>query len=290
MAKTVQFSDWAHRFDIEEALQVHLQTVCNRTTSLFGTQTDLYTRGKPRERQKHYIDLLHEERPSRRSLALISTVDKVVRETKMTRIWFLDFQIMRDMGRAINAATKLNCGIQLAQKQMLNTQLHRIIREMTSFNGRRQRDELAGQRQKLFALLETLQILEVKAEWGDTESAGERPRRKWDISKGEDPVPFPSSTLRTLETNLLVAEALSTELITRVVLLHTPQLERDVIRKLRNIGYKPNFEPLPRKVDLNIWQPVRNIYPIRGLASPTVIPHQARVGSSFMSFRFVCRY
>ncbi|KAI0505444.1 hypothetical protein F5B22DRAFT_524883 [Xylaria bambusicola] len=251
---------------IEEALRNHVHNICGRVRSMMGEQADFYPWKKgSRRRQEQYIQRLYVGTPTRRALALVSTADKVVRETKMARIWLLDLQTMSLMARAIHTTSKYNSTIREPQVKELQRELLNIIVDMDSINGKRQRSELAFQRQRLFKLVKALRQFEDGPGWDRFKGVGKSPPRMQGIAGGSKPPYFLSSKIRELETTLLVAEVLSTELNARVALFHTPQVERDVIKGLIDQGYKSDFEPLPRNVDTDVWKPppIFTNYPIR---------------------------
>ncbi|KAJ2982352.1 hypothetical protein NUW58_g6457 [Xylaria curta] len=226
----------------------------NRTKSIIGRNQDLMRLEGPvrkflqnsRNRETLHVPLFKEK--------WLAVVSKATRQAKAYRIWFLEYQILEDLGLIIQSIVKNKPeGINWAD---LPRHLRRIVMGMQAIRSARHEAQMAGQRERLFAIATVLRNIEIEINGPEKEreaeereaeerEAEEKEAEGREAEERENHFRFPSSRLRTVELNLLTAEVLSTELIVRKALLRGPLVEQKVLAVLRGLGRAPDYAALP---------------------------------------------
>ncbi|KAJ8123602.1 hypothetical protein ONZ43_g494 [Nemania bipapillata] len=155
---------------------------------------------------------------------------KITRQVKTFRIWFLDYQTMRNVTR-IMTFLRTNDGPPVAQ-QSLGVKLALVLSRMERTVSARHVEELSEARETLFEIANNLRFLEKRHIAGRIRQGPEEVTEPTEFS-----IRFPSVWLRRIEKQLFTVEVLSLELIVRKTLLVGPQIERETLTKLRKMGY-----------------------------------------------------
>ncbi|KAJ8130759.1 hypothetical protein O1611_g2868 [Lasiodiplodia mahajangana] len=203
-------------------------------------------------------DFLSKQRPLiarfRFAIPPATVVDKTIqkyqnftRDLMAWRIWLLDYQNIGDIAAIIEFADKeLRAGV----PARLGLRLRHIMRKLTEITSSRHMDEVVLQRTRLFAIVKELRDVENRyADKQNRQNQIREQRRAQGIEEAEQSVKaerdFPSSRLRKVEMNLMLAEVLSLQLVVRKALLMTPIIERTTLTKIRKLGFNPRFTALP---------------------------------------------
>ncbi|KAI0183872.1 hypothetical protein EV127DRAFT_413728 [Xylaria flabelliformis] len=211
----------------------YTKLLVDRTSAHFGrTKDDLRRMAGPLDRMARRKEV----HPNNFKAKWMAHITKFTRLVKFFRVWFLDFHIIRNLALVIKRLDSIMSNG--AAQERLMGQLRRVEDRMKTITCSRHVAEVSEERKKLFAIANTLRSFEVEFAPAQSETGA---------GKGEhiNPHPFPSKTLRAVETSLLESEVLSMELIVRKRLLEAPGIQRDVLRTLRKFGYKPNFPDPP---------------------------------------------
>ncbi|KAI1297056.1 hypothetical protein F5Y03DRAFT_369907 [Xylaria venustula] len=208
-------------------LRSYAQIVVNRMLTEIGASLKL-AKKKRRNLAKPSVN------PSRHQTSLVH-LDRLTRQIKLLRLWFLDYHVMGDIAVIIHQILRDN---RLGKKTLisLDERLRTVVHSMTENTSSRHLEEYSNFRQDLFKIADGLR--EYKSKYM------RMARRDIDDQDNKPPL-FPSSRLTTLETNLLIGEVLCKELVARKVLLNGPDIVRNTLRQLRELGYEPKFKELP---------------------------------------------
>ncbi|KAI1119909.1 hypothetical protein F5Y10DRAFT_259395 [Nemania abortiva] len=182
----------------------------------------------------------------------ISQLWKFTRGVMQVRIWLLDYLVMQDMAIILARISKLKRKEPYTKE--LRSQLCHVMAKIKGFSSPKCLEEMAEQRVHLFAIENVLQReeklyarMQIKKELGEAQEKKERKEEEEQDDKLlflRPMLTFPSSTLRAVETNLLIAEVLSSQLIVRKSLLLGLEVERDILARLVKLGYRPQFPRL----------------------------------------------
>ncbi|KAI0418541.1 hypothetical protein F5X98DRAFT_112371 [Xylaria grammica] len=237
-------------------LDTYTEDIHSRVKAVMGVNEDLQRMVRPFARWRHRYAT---SPPGTVKLSALDKwfahIRKSTRQFKCYRIWFLDYQAMKDLAYIINFINpKLLEGV---SRKALRVRLFNAMVQMKKTRSPRSIQELIEARASLFEIANDLRRLEIATRDPDSESYTKKWERKlsrYDNS-GITPVPPPnpaifplpkpfrmlSPILRAVENNLLIAEVLCVELLMRKTLLEVPVIMKNARHIFRKAGYEFPF-------------------------------------------------
>ncbi|KAI0099759.1 hypothetical protein GGR51DRAFT_390258 [Nemania sp. FL0031] len=211
----------------DRSIKAHLQAYAMDASDKIATAVGKVSR-EFLFRQKPLIAQFGIKRPNLTTITkTMSKYENFTRLLKVFRIWLLDLQSVNDIAFIVEYTNQeLDGGI----PARIGLQLRTIMARIQEVPSPRHVDEIEIQRERLLGIAQVLRQVE------------KRYRLPYDDIEGGD---FPSYRLRRVEENLMEAEVLSKELTVRKALLATPILERNILTKLKQLGFTSDFKPLP---------------------------------------------